>query len=143
MTGVTEEEDAPAAAFSEPSLNSLVESAISNSLGEGALDGWRGLDNQTLGQTLDKQRREQTLRLKKEANLFRDVFLLNPDGRRVLELLLDATLRRTAWPVHAMTSMEMLTAFGIWREAENSFVAGLIEAIAVAENAQPKRRSDP
>lgn len=108
----------------------------------GGNEGWADLDPNKLGATLEKQRREQTQAMRKEAMIFRDVFA-TPAGKRLMNFLISRTLTRATWPLEGMTNMEMLSANGLWREAENSFVAGMIEAVAVAERQNPKRRSDP
>lgn len=107
-----------------------------------APQGWDDLDPRTLGANLEKQRREQSQAMRREASLFRDVFA-TPEGRKLLRYLIDRTILRAAFSLEGMTSIEMLAVNGVWREAENSFVAAILEAIAVAENENPKRRSDP
>jgi hypothetical protein len=126
-----EPDDAPE---TEPSLQSLLSGMLG---GEG---GWADLDSKSLGQALAKQLDAQRQRLRKEALVFREAFS-TPAGRKALQIMLDMTLRRTAWPVHQMADAQMLMAYGIWREAENSFVAAIIEAMAVADNHDVKPRS--
>lgn len=121
-----------------PGLKDFLDAAAQN-MGVGG--GWDDLDANKLGATLAKQRRETSQAMRKESLLFRDVFM-TPAGKKLLTYLIGRTLLRSAWPIEGMINMEMLTANGIWREAENSFVAAILEAIAVAENETPKRRSD-
>lgn len=124
-----------------PGIEAFLDAAVDRVKGD-FKGGWDDLDPAKLGAGLEKQRREQAQAMRREAALFRDVFM-TPEGRKLLHYLIGRTLLRSAWPIEGMTNMEMLTANGIWREAENSLVAGILEAIAVAENETPKRRSDP
>jgi hypothetical protein len=146
MTKVTiendgiEEDAAGEAAGLSPGLTDFLDAALAK-VSAGGRGGWDDLDPRTVGASLEKQRREQAQAMRHEAALFRDVFM-TPEGQKLLNYLIGRTLLRSTWPLEGMTSMEMLTANGIWREAENSFVAGFIEAIAVAENQRPKRRSE-
>lgn len=132
---VTEEPD-DTGAEAEPSLKSLLE----NILGENA--GWADLDNASLGKLLKRQTDAQRQAMRKQALDFRVCFS-TPEGRRVLDMLLGMTLRTTAWPVHLMTDAQMLMAHGIWREAQNSFVAAIVEAMAAADNQDIKPRGEP
>ena len=102
--------------------------------------GWADLDAGNLGKLLQKQMQLQRAAMRKEAMAFRECFATEA-GKKVLQILLDMTLRRTAWPLHAMTDANMLQAYGLSREAENSFMAGIIEAIAFANNATLQPRS--
>jgi len=121
----------------EPSLDALIRQLT------GGIDdnsgGWADLDPRSVGQVLAKMRHQHRHAMRAEASLFRDVFDTGP-GRKLLELLLDRTLRRVAYPVQHLHSMDQLTAHGIWRDAENSFVAGIVEAIALAENGEAEKR---
>lgn len=133
---VTEEPD-ETGRQAEPTLQGL----LSGMLGEKS--GWADLDSKTLGEMLSKQQQAQRQALRKEALAFRQCFMETDAGRKVIEALLDRTLRSTAWPVHQMRDAHMLMAVGIWREAQNSFVAAIIEAIAAADNLDMKQRSEP
>ena len=128
-------DEQPQSVSAEPSLESLLQSLAGGG-------GWNDLNGKTAGQILDSQRREQTLALKKQANLFRDVFL-SGNGRKVLEIMMDQTLRKCAWPVHLMTDAQMMTMVGIWNEAQKCFVHAIIEAIAQAENETIEPREAP
>lgn len=140
MTTVTEEVDEEGSA--EPSLAGLLRNAA-GAAGLTDLAGWEGLDDRKIGAALALSRQRQQKTMREEALLFRRVFIDSADGRKVLDILLDQTLRRSAWPVFSMQSPEMLMAVGIWRESENSFVQGIIQAIAQAENKDVQRRDAP
>lgn len=126
-----------------PGMQDFLDAALARVKGEGeGKGGWDDLDPQKLGASLEKQRREQSQAARKEAALFRDVFM-TPDGKKLLRYFIDRFLLRAAFPLEGMTSIEMIAINGVWREAENSFVQAILDAIAVAENQTPKRRSDP
>lgn len=134
----TEIDDMPddlAHASSEPSVQALLDQFTGNA-------GWTEMDSAALGKILQKQLSQQHARLRKEAIVFRDCFS-TPAGRRVLEIMLDETLRRTAWPVAAISNINDLAGFGCFREGQNSIVANIIEAIAYANNSEVKPRSTP
>lgn len=134
----TETDDMPddlAEATNEPSLQSLLDQFTGQS-------GWAEMDTATIGKILSKQLREQQARLRKDALVFRECFS-TPAGRRVLQILLDETLRRVVWPVGAMGNMQDLTGYGVWREGQNAFAANIVEAIAFANNSDVKPRSTP
>lgn len=132
---VTEEsDDAPEG---EPSLDGLLD--IFNA-GNG---GWSDLNQKTLGKAMQAQTEAQSQRMRKEASLFRECFVDNAAGRKVLQIFLNQTLRSATWPVFQVRDAEMLMAIGIWRESQNSFVAAIIEAIAVANNQQVQPRNEP
>lgn len=112
--------------MAEPDLTKLLDALAGQMGGPEAGDA-------PLGQFMAERSREHNDRLQREAELFRDVFLRSEDGRKVLEILLDMTLRRLAWPVWHVSDPQMLMAIGIWREAENAFVAAILQAMARGE----------
>ncbi|MCE7026421.1 hypothetical protein [Jiella avicenniae] len=80
--------------------------------------------------------------MKKEADIFRDTFS-TPQGRKCLDILIDRTLRRRIYGAAFETShLETLTVATIVRETENNFVAGILEAIAFADNKDTIVRQD-
>jgi hypothetical protein len=134
----TESDDMPEdmdAAGAEPSLDALLNSFMGKS-------GWPEMDTANIGKLMNKQLRDQQQALRKEALAFRACFA-TPDGRKVLELILNQTLRAITWPVMAMANAQDLMAYGVWREGQNALVANIIEAIAAANNTDVKPRSMP
>jgi len=120
----------------EPSIDGLM-GQITDMLQEAG--GWADLN--ASAPALQKMRDMQRAAFKREANLFRDVFA-TPDGRKLLELLLDRTLRRPVLPDGILGfSMDQLTPVMLMREAENSFVRAMLDAIAQAEGKQPATRA--
>jgi hypothetical protein len=117
---------------SEPSLDAL--------MGQILGQGWPEMDSKNIGQLLNKQMKQQQQAMRREAIMFRDCFATE-SGRKVLNILLDQTLRAVTWPVHAMTDANMMMAHGLWREGQNAFMASIIEAIAIANNQDVKPRS--
>lgn len=134
---IDEPDDAPGA---EPTLDAMMRMLGQPS--DRALGGWRDLDEAALNREFLEIQRRRDAALKHEANLFRDVFWLNPQGRQVLEILMDLTLRRRTWPNALLINPHALMAEGIWREAENSFVAAILAAIAQAQGVEQARRSE-
>lgn len=137
----TETDDLPddladdTAGSAEPSLEALLDKAMGGG-------GWPELNSKTIGQLFDKQLRDQQQALRKDAMIFRECFSTKA-GRRVLEIMLDQTLRQATWPVAAIRNIHDLTAFGIWREGQNALIANIIEAIAMAKNTAINPRSNP
>jgi hypothetical protein len=133
----TDDDDIPGP---EPSLDEFVKKIIKDAEVFGQARGWADLDQRQLDKEFKKQQHEQQRRMRDEAMLFRDVLWANEQGRQLLELLLDLTLRRRTWPNALMIDRHAMLAEGIWREAENCFVAAMLDAIATAENQEPKGR---
>lgn len=113
----------PADFGGEPSVDALLRAMEDN----GMLSGWDGMDN--AGQVIAKLTDDQNKAMRAEASLFRRVFG-SGDGRKVLEIFLDRTLRRTAWPWQHLQSQDALLAYGLAREAQNGFVAAILQAMA-------------
>jgi hypothetical protein len=116
----------------EPSLEAM----MNHIMGQ----GWPEVDAKTIGDLQQKQLTAQRVAMRKEALLFRDCFATEA-GRKVLDILLDQTLRAITWPLHTMQNADMMMAHGLWREGQNAFMAGIIEAIAMANNQDVKPRS--
>ncbi len=112
--------------MNEPSFDGLVRQLT------GGLDGWAGLDDANLGRALSASQHAQSKAMRDEARLFRETFLENPSGRKVLEILLDRTLRQPMPPLGTFPNADMLSAFLLWQEAQNSFVRSIVEAIGRA-----------
>lgn len=117
-------------AHDEPDLEGLVSQLLGNSGGE---DAASSEDVPSIGDMLKQQQEKTKSKFRAEGALFRRVFVENDDGRKILELMLDTTLRDPAWPIFDVQSMEMLTAMGIWNEAQRRFVHLIIEMIALGE----------
>ena len=129
-----EEDDMPdELGQAEPSLEALMEKMLGGA-------GWQDLNAENLGQLLGKQIEQQRQAMKREAQVFRECFS-TPAGRKVLNIILDQTLRAVAWPVHAVKDGDMLQGIGVWREGQNALVATIIEAIAMAKNKDVQPRS--
>lgn len=116
-----DDDDMMAELGSEPSLDAMLRNAM------GGLSGWDGIEN--LGQLQDKLRRDQEKAMREEAALFRRVFN-TPDGRKVLEIFLDKTVRQASWPWHALQTQDAMLMYGLAREAENGFVMAILKAVA-------------
>lgn len=125
----------PAPDGQEPGLDALMQQLM------GSSGGWPQLEQQHIGKLFDKQLRDQQQALRKEAMAFRNCFS-TPDGRRVLEIMLNQTLRQATWPVSAIRNVHDLMAYGVWREGQNALVANIIEAIAMANNNPVQTRSN-
>jgi len=108
----------------EPSVEKMLEQVMRD-----AFPGWKGIE--TSGQAMAKQRNEQALQLKKQANDFRDCFC-TPAGLRVLEHMLDTTLRASPYPVEAQLSMDVITPLVIAHDAQCNFVRAIFDAIRQA-----------
>jgi hypothetical protein len=136
----TESDDTDTGSEAEPSLDGLFEQMLGG--GANQPSTWDQLDQGHLGKLLSKQLHDQRQRLRRDALKFRECFVNNPAGREVLQILLNQTLRVTAYPFNVITDAKMLMAFGMWREGQNQLVAGIIEAIAMADNKDMQPRSD-
>ena len=116
----------------EPSLEALLGSILGMKDAEMA-QAAGAFDEQSIGHLLQKRHKQQLEAMRSEAALFRRVFLDHEDGRAVLERMLDSTLRQPMWPLHQAQSMEMLTALGLWNEAQGRFVHLIVELLAMSE----------
>lgn len=130
----TDEQSAPMGG--EPSIDALMQQLKQDITGR--LDGWDGLTDPAA--LMAKQRRDQQLAMKRQANDFRDCFM-TPAGRHVLEHLLDQTLRARPYPVEANLTLDAITPLVIAHDAQCNFVWAILEAIALAENRQIQPRS--
>ena len=67
-----------------------------------------------------------------------------PDGKILVEWLLDLTLRKTSWHGQLGLDVNKIAAFGLLREGQNSIVALLVGAILKGSGAAPTpiRQSD-
>ena len=108
-----------------------IEGIMKQLMGGGFLQsGWEGIEN--AGQAIGKNRDDLRDQFSKEHEIIRDTFSTE-QGQRCLELFLDQTMRRSAWPAEMNFGMEVLTTIGIFREGQNAFVAAIIEAFAAAD----------
>lgn len=112
---------------SQPSIDGLL-SQISGMLGG---DGWDGIEND--GKALERQRAEQTRAMQREANLFRDVFMMTPEGRTLLQLFIDMTIGQPAYPPQAQLPMDVITPLVMVHDAQCNFVRDILNAIRMAE----------
>lgn len=129
------DDDDAADLAAEPSIDGLLKR-----LGDflPGMEGWKDVKDPEAA--MHRQRSEQAAALKKSANDFRDCFM-TPAGRKVLEHLLDTTLRARPYPPEAMLSMKQITPLLIAHDANCNFVWAIFEAIAQAENAKIQPRS--
>lgn len=134
--GDIEAAESPSDFGAEPSIDALLKTFGQDS----GMAGWEGLDH--AGAVMRKVTDEQGKAMREQAALFRAVFN-SPEGRQVLEIFLDQTLRRSAWPWAHLQNQEALLAYGIAREAENGFVAAILQALAHGKNdSEVKGRND-
>ena len=135
MTTVFDEpDDAPRG---EPSLEGYM-----RMLGQSGLGGWDALDQRKNREVFAEVQRLRNAEIQRAGNLLRDVLWLDPRGREVLEFFLDMTLRRRTWPNPLLLKGRAFEREGIYREAENSFVAMILEAISRAQGVEPTGRSE-
>ncbi|TCD15150.1 hypothetical protein [Oricola cellulosilytica] len=113
----------------QPALDDLL-GAFSRAIG-GDETGWGAIDSAPAA--LAEQRRQSQAAMKRKANDFRDCFS-TPAGRRVLEQLLDQTLRAEAYPEEAQLPMEAITPLCIAHQTRCNFVRAILAAIAQADN---------
>lgn len=126
--GVDPDPDAPEFPDAEPSIDGVM-AEIARQLGGG--DGWPGID--TPAGAMLAQRGEMSSRAKREANVFRDTFA-TPAGRQCLELMLDMTLRKRAYPAELNLPIDAITPLVIAHDANCNFVFAILAAIAQADN---------
>ena len=119
----------------QPSVDGLLDQLSTMMQGS---DGWAGID--TSGRALHRQRQESAAAIKREANIFRDTFATDA-GRRCLQLMIDQTINAAPYPIDAMLTMEAITPLVIAHDAQCNFVRAILQAIATAENRQPKART--
>ena len=98
--------------------------------------GWSTLDNMAEQHRSDTRHQENGLL--EMADLVEECFS-TPAGRQVLEWLVDNTLYRPAWPATMITNADELMTYGIHREGQNSIVAMIENAIAMARREKRQR----
>lgn len=92
----------------------------------------------------DMLRREiegQQAALVKEARLFANVLWHDAAGRKILDELIDMTIRRPQWPAWEVTDPQMLTMYGVGRQFQNELVRAIIVAINHALEARNSNSS--
>lgn len=119
----------------EPSLAGIIAQMMQG--GQFMADGWGAIDNP--GAAIAKNRDDMRDALKRENRIIYETFS-TAAGQQCLELLLDRTMRRSSYPAEMQFGMDVLTAIGIAREAQNSMVAAIIEAYAAAIEEETKPR---
>lgn len=119
----------------EPSLAGIVAQIMKG--GEFFAEGWGAIENP--GAAIAKNRDEMRDAFKRENRIIYETFSTEA-GRQCLELLLDRTMRRSSFPAEMQFGMDVLTAIGIAREAQNSLVAAIVEAYAAAIEQETKPR---
>lgn len=65
-----------------------------------------------------------------------------PDGKLVVEWLLDLTLRKASWHGQLGQSVEQIATYGLIREGQNSLAALLVGAILKGQGAAPPAPRD-
>lgn len=88
--------------------------------------GWEALSAVTDRGAKDKSSREI-----KQAALAADVLWVarSEQGRRVLEFILDNSIRRASWHGDLRFTVEQVAAYGLFREGQNSIAAMLLAAL--------------
>jgi hypothetical protein len=91
--------------------------------------GWESLAAGADRTPDEKRRREQL-----QTRISDDVLFMasNPQGRRVLEFILNNSIRRASWHGDLRFSIEQAASYGIFREGQNSIAAMLIAALSHA-----------
>lgn len=89
-------------------------------------EGWAGL-----AAASDRTDTEQTRRESRQRAVGEDVLWLarQPQGRRVLEFIMDNSIRRASWHGDLRFTIEQTAAYGLLREGQNSIAAMLIAAL--------------
>lgn len=118
----------------EPSLSGLLENMVNGMFQD---ESFGNVDNPAAA--ISKMNDRNAAAIREEASVFYDTFKTEA-GRKCLNILLDRTLRRSAWPAEMNFGMDVLTTIGIAREAQNSLVAAIIDACAKAQELETKSR---
>jgi hypothetical protein len=122
----------------EPSIDRLVKS-LSDMMDGARGEGWDGING--VGSAMQRERDAGNAAFRAEARLIHDVFT-SDNGRKVLNLLLDQTLRRPNLPENiAGMTMDQISVILLQREAENNFVRTIMASIAAAINQPLPNRS--
>jgi hypothetical protein len=118
----------------EPSIESLLKKA---GLGE----GWDGLnndsDNEATQHLQENQRSAQDDLMQCYAQVFN-----SPAGQRVLEDLLNQTLRREAVKLHGAPTMEQCMVYALQRSGQNSIVVYMLQLIQSGQHIGRSEASD-
>lgn len=101
-----------------------------------SMGGWEDLRNADV--RFQQEQEEIRSSLIEECGLIDKVFS-TPEGKKVLDMLVERTLYRPAWPATAIDDPQKLMVHGIHREGQNSLVMMLLNAIATARDEQQDR----
>ncbi len=103
----------------EPDFEGLLRSVLDGS--------WKGLND--IGNASDAEAAKRNQRMKAVAE---DVLWMaqQPQGRRILEWLLNQTLRKPTWYGDLRVTVEQAASYGLFREGQNSIARMFLEAIA-------------
>lgn len=63
-----------------------------------------------------------------------------PEGKRVLNHLVEQTHRKTTWLGGLHLPLEIVTTYGLWREGQNSIVQIIVEHVRLGQAKQTKPR---
>ncbi len=121
-----------------PSIEDLMQDLLSEGGGH-ASEGLAGPAH--IGEMVKRQFADTQNAINKEARLFARVLWHDEAGRRVLEELIDQTLRAPQWPLWDIGDPQMLLLFGVGRQFQNELVRGILRAINIALEAQ--KQSEP
>jgi len=88
--------------------------------------GWEALSAAT-----DRTDAEKSRRVDRQRALADDVLWVarTPQGRRVLEFILDNSIRRASWHGDLRFTLEQIAGYGLLREGQNSIAAMLLAAL--------------
>ena len=89
-----------------------------------------------IGEMVQRQFTDTQEAITKEARLFANVLWRDENGRKLLEELLNLTLRAPTWPMWEVRDPQMLLMHGIGREYQNELMRGILRAIATALEAE-------
>ena len=122
-----------------PSIEDLLQDLLSEKSGH-ASEGIAGPAH--IGEMVKRQFTDAQQAITKEARLFANVFWDDDAGRRVLEELIDQTLRAPQWPVWDINDPQMLLLYGVGREMQNELVRGIMRAINIALEARKQSEAE-
>lgn len=95
--------------------------------------GWDGINSGPAGQGMEDQKRAANDDLKK---CFAQVYA-SPAGKKVVEAMLDQTLRRSPYLNDPQATLDQQTAYGLERKGQNGLATWFLSMIHAGQNIKP------
>jgi len=120
--------------MSEPQEHSI-EGLMKSLQGDPKQGGWKNLENIMDGKPSQEQMMELAQKRYNEAKIYHELFGASGPGRKVLEDLMNRTIRLATWPVDKPAGEA--NNHGFFREGQNSMVMHILAQVVIFEQGPP------